>query len=75
MALKVAGHAMLGAVAASRMDLVTLDKGMISNVRCRITEPGLTLILRFLQRRQPARDFLCDRRGGIPAMAWPPTAA
>jgi hypothetical protein len=25
----------------------------------------LTLILRFLHRRHPARDFLCDRLGGI----------
>jgi hypothetical protein len=25
----------------------------------------LTLILRFLHRRHPARDFLCDRLGGM----------
>ena len=28
----------------------------------------LALILRDLHRRQPALDFLCERRGGIAAM-------
>lgn len=62
---KVARYAMLDTVAASWMDFIAL-----SEQRLAVAAPGTrpqsgTLILRFLHLRQPARDFRCDRRGGI----------
>jgi hypothetical protein len=62
--IEVASNAVLGAVSTSWMHLIALPLSLDS--QCLVAYGARpTLILRCLHRWHPARDFLCDRLGGI----------